>query len=102
MEQNLMLTQLTASGIVVWIMQKLKGAKSVPQVNDGSDTINRVLALIFATLAAAGITYGYTWEAGTFTLTVTGITVSSVASFLWHVLSGLVTQELIYRTAVKP
>ena len=100
--ENLVLTQLTASGLVVWLMQKLKGAKSVPQVSQSTDGLNRVLAVILATAAAAGIGYGYTWEAGTFTFSVTGLTVTAVLGFGWKVVTGLATQEIIYRAAVKP
>ncbi len=98
-----MLTQLTASGMIVWLLQKLKGTSAVPQVNQGTDRLNRILAVILATAAAVGISYGYAWEAGgTLTITIAGLTPMAIAGFVWKVMSGIVTQELIYRTAVKP
>ncbi len=99
--EDLILSQFTASGIAVWLLQKIKGSPKIPQVTQQTDGLNRVLAVLLAALTAGGITYGYAWEAGTLTFSIQGLTVTGILSFLWHIATSLTAQEVIYRGAVK-
>jgi hypothetical protein len=93
------LSQLTAAGLVVWCIQKLKAAGSIPWIHRQTDKLNRILAVLAALLTAAGIAWTFTPQTGT--LVITGLTVANLAHVAWIALQQVVAQELIYRTAVK-
>jgi hypothetical protein len=96
---NELASQVTASGIVVWVLQSLKKANWFPWITEHSDTVTRIWAVVLAAATSAGISYTYDPSAGM--LTISGATLAGVLSFLWKVVSALVFQELIYRGAVK-
>ena len=60
MEENPLLSvqgQLLMSGITVWLIQRLKLARSMPWVNQNSEGICRALSVGAAVLTSAGFTF---------------------------------------------
>jgi hypothetical protein len=92
------LTQLTASAMVVWILQQLKKAKTIPWVSVETDKLNRWLAVLGAALASIGIHYTFDHTAGV--LTITGLTLTGILTGTWHWFQSYVVQEALYRATV--
>lgn len=95
------LSQLTASSIAVWLIQRLKSAPWFPALDANSSVVvQRVFAVATATLTTVGINWSYDASLGV--LTVTGLTVAGIADALWAFLQSLVAQQVIYHGVVKP
>ena len=99
MDQNVLGSQVAISAIIVWIIQRLKAAKWIPQMSQRTDAINRGASAVCALLAAAGITWSFSVSTGT--LTVTGLTISNVLQIVWTAVQQFVFQEVVYRSSVK-
>lgn len=96
-----LISQVTASGIVVWLLQHLKQSGWAPWITQSTDNLNRIVAVVLATATTAGIAIASAWDGGTLTLTISGLTVSNILTFVWKIANGVVMQEIIYRGAVK-
>ena len=96
--EDQLISQFTASGIAVWLIQKIKAAKWLPFITDETNGFNRTLAALLATLSTVGIVFTYD-PAGA--LTITGLTLANGVMLAWKVAGSLVMQEIIYRGAVK-
>lgn len=86
---------VTAGAISVSIIQWLKNTKLVPFINHNSAALNRVVAWIAAFVSAVGL--HYTWDSGTGTLTLTGLTATAIGTTLWATIKSYAFQVLIYR-----
>lgn len=95
-------SQITAGAIAVWAIQRLKEAGWFPWLSHHTDLCNRIASVIMATATNAGIDVVYAWSGETLTLTLGGLTMANVLTFLWSVANSAAMQELIYRAAVKP
>lgn len=98
--EDILGTQVAASAIIVWIIQKLKGAKWVPFITQDSGALNRIIAVLGAAATTAGIHFSFDTTGGV--LTVTGVTLMNVGIFAWDILRSTIFQEIIYRSSVKP
>jgi hypothetical protein len=86
---------VAVSTIAVGVVQWLKNSKWIPFMDQHTSTINRIVSWAAAFCSATGI--HYTFDHGTGTLTLTGLTVMG----LWHSFGDTVksyaVQWLIYR-----
>lgn len=72
MVQNTVVHQIGLAGILVYLLQGLKRANWFPWIGQHTDTLNRVLSLIAAGIAAVGVeiaTTGSLTTGGTLTIT---------------------------------
>ena len=96
---NIFVTQLTSSGITVFLMQKLKNAKWFPLLQHGSATMSRIFSAIAAAAVAVGI--NYTWNPQTRGLLITIPTVSALLLGAWHWVNQFALNEMVYQTTVN-
>jgi hypothetical protein len=100
MTGDLITTQVVGSGIAVYALQILKGAKWFPPISEQSQNhILRIWSAIVAALTALGIAATFDPTVGV--LTITGLTITSIQHFAGAWIRSFVFQEIIYRTAVK-
>ena len=85
--------------LAVWIIQRLKAAKWLPFIHDGTDQLNRFVSALLAAAASVGITIHYDPTGGA--MTVAGLTLTSGVSFLLAVLWQGAIQEGLYRGLFK-
>lgn len=100
MDESLVSTQLTASAVVVWVIQYLKGAGWLKFMTCDTGKLNRAVSAIFALLTAAGIHTTFDSTAGV--LTVTGITLVNGVHLVWAAAQQFVGQEIIYEMVYHP
>lgn len=94
------MSQVTVSAIVVWLLEKLKVAPWFPAFSEQSTaTTKKVIGALVAAAAAIGISYNYDPTGGV--LTVKGLTLSSMTSFGWTWIQNFVMQQLVYHGVVK-
>ena len=94
------ISQLTASAIIVWVIEKLKGASWFPVLTpQSSERFKQIIGAIAAALTAVGITYQYNPDLGV--LTISGLTISSMAQFVWAWAQNFVSQQVLYHGVVK-
>lgn len=98
MNGELMGAQVTASAVIVYLIQLLKGAKWFPWLDDGAKKVNRFIAIVLAGVGAVGIHTQFDSEAGI--LTITGLTVAGIVHGAGEWIRAVVFQELIYRGVV--
>jgi len=94
--------QLTASAVVVFLMQWAKNATWFPFIQKETAALNRIVAVAMAAVSTLGV--NYTWvhpSPGVWTITFTGVTLAGITGAAWAWLKQFAVQELIYRGAVK-
>ena len=94
--------QLTASAVVVFLMQWAKNATWFPFIQKETAALNRIVAVAMAAVSTLGV--NYTWvhpSPGVWTITFTGVTLAGITGAGWAWLKQFAVQELIYRGAVK-
>lgn len=97
--QDLVVSQVTLSAVVVVIIQWLKNSPWFPWLNAQSEKAKHVAAVLGALLTAVGV--HYTYDASIGTLTITGLTLAGVGHGAWHVLQSYAFQETLYKGAFK-
>lgn len=75
-------TQVTAAAVVSFLIAFLKKQSWFPWISTETEKINRVAAIVLSGLASLGIHAHFSHESGI--LTVTGLTLTTVAVGLWH------------------
>lgn len=90
---------ITISAVSVWLIQKLKSVAWVPFIQEHSKVANTIASVATAFVAAAGIHVGFVAASGT--LTITGLTITGVATGLWLAGKSFVFNELIYQSTLK-
>lgn len=94
------ISQLTVSTIIVWVIERLKGASWFPVLTvESTERFKRIIGAIFAGLAAVGVTYSYDPNLGV--LTIKGLTLTSIVGFLWAWLQNFIVQQGVYHGVVK-
>lgn len=94
------LDTVTVSAIVVAVIQWLKKATWIPFVNQHSAGINRAISWGAAFISGAGLHYSYT-GVDNGTLTITGLTLSSIMAAGWSTVQSYGSQWLVYNVAIK-
>jgi hypothetical protein len=93
---NLIVNQLTAGGLAVWLIQKFKAKLAkVGVVQEAVSKIARVMAALVAALAAIGISFAFDPSAGV--LTISGLTWSTVGVGIWEWARQYVVQQVMFR-----
>lgn len=90
--------------VAAWVIQKMK-ASQLPifaWISDKTPTTTRLLSVLVAALSAAGMTVSWTYADTGYALGISGITATSVATFLWSVLKNYVFQYGAYKTMFQP
>jgi hypothetical protein len=81
-----------------YLLQFLKNSPYFPWLNAGTETLNKWLSALAATVATVGIHWTYASD----TLTITGLSAAS----LWHLVTNIVfqfaTQHGAYRLLYSP
>ena len=97
------LTQFVLAYLGTVLVEWMKRATGLPFMTASTDKINKVVGAVIAFLATVGIGWATSWDAasGTFTLTLTGITVTGIFGFLWHWFTQFVLQQAAYHGIVK-
>jgi hypothetical protein len=93
--QDLVISQVTLSAVVVVVLQWLKKASWFPWLTAEGEKAKHAFAVLAAALTAIGIHYNY--DAATGTLMITGITVAAIGHGLWHWLQSYAFQEVLYK-----
>jgi hypothetical protein len=101
---TLVVNQLTLGAIASWVLQALKNASWFPWLKqEGTDTANKIAALITSLLAVTGLTYVY--DPTAHTLLIQNFSLALVANAVWHWLTQYVMQQGWYEAVfnrVKP
>ncbi len=83
-DPQILADQMIYSGVLVFIVNKLKRWKQVPLINQYSHKLNNYIHIATSFIAAAGINYNYSYVPdanGTITIVLTGISLASLISF---------------------
>lgn len=96
-------SQLVLAFLTTKIIEMIKRTSKVPWVTEQTDALNKWLGAFLAALSAAGIAVATTFDpsTGTFTLMVSGLTISGVVGFLWQWLSQWALQQAAYEGISK-
>jgi hypothetical protein len=85
--------------MVVGLLEYLKKKTWVPFINEHSNTLNRSLSVVGATLTTLGIHLQWNHDLGT--LTISGLTVATIGALAWGAIKNFAWQEMIYRGIIK-
>jgi protein-S-isoprenylcysteine O-methyltransferase Ste14 len=98
------ITQFVLAYIGTRLVQWMKAAAGLPWITAQTDTINKGVGALVAFLATLGIGLATSWDAstGTFVLTITGLSLGTLTTFVWHWFSQFVMQQAAYHAIVKP
>lgn len=104
MTEDHLLTQIVIAYLATHLIEFIKGSASVPWVTKTTDRVNKAIGAFLAALTVVGIAVVTTWDAstGTFTLVVSGLSATSVLTFIWHWLEQFILQQSAYKLIVKP
>lgn len=87
---------LTFSAVSVFVIQKLKQAKWFTLITPDSKTMNTIASAVAAALAATGVHIAFASDTGT--LTVTGLSMTTIGAGAWAWLKSFVLNEWIYQS----
>lgn len=94
------LVSLAISGLVPYLLERLKGRPWVPIVQPYAPALNRTTAIAVSVLTALGVTVDYDATVGV--LTVTGLLPEQLLRSGLQAAANFVLQESIYRTRIDP
>ena len=97
-------SQITLSALSVALIQWLKNSPLMPFMHAGTNWLNRIVSVLLGAAAAVGVHISWaaaTATPGTYTLTVTGVTLASISLMAWGIVKSVAFNELIYRGTVK-
>lgn len=99
-----MITQFVLAYLGTRLVEAMKHSGGLPWITASTDKINKTVGAAVAFLATLGIGLATSWESstGTFTLTVSGLTTASLATFVWQWVQQFVLQQAAYHGIVKP
>jgi len=93
-------SQLAIGALSSWAIEQLTQAKWFPLIQQESTArVKRAFSWLVAALAAAGLTLTSHYQAGTLTLTITGLTSGHVLHFLWSAVTQVAMQEGWFKLA---
>lgn len=96
---NIALSTFTSSAIVVYVMQAIKKSKWLSFVEEGKPFMNRAVSIIAALFTHLGLSF--TWNASNHSLLIAGLSISSIATFVWQWANHYAMQEVMYQVAVN-
>jgi hypothetical protein len=98
---NAFLSQFTASGIIVWILQKLKEA---PWFSLWTAKTSLAIQRAFGATAAAASAFAIniTFDSAEGVLVITGLTLAGVGGAVWAWVQSFVMQQWWYHDVFKP
>jgi hypothetical protein len=94
-ESNIVMTQITAAGIVIGVINWFKNSPYFPWFTAEKKNLLRTAAVVGSFLATAGI--HYTWNAGTRTVGVSIPTLAGLWAFGVGWVKSFITQEITYQ-----
>jgi hypothetical protein len=94
MDTSTIAPAVIVQAIAVWLIQWAKNSPKVSWLSKYSKTASRVVAVIIATVSAAGITWQ--WNAAQGDFVIHGLVWTTVQQGLWTYAAALVTNELVY------
>ena len=93
---------LTSALIAVWLIQKLKAVPWVKWVGVDRARGNRIAALLTSLVSAATMAgIGHSWNTVTHTLTISNLTLGSLAYAAWLWLKQFALQEAAYQATAN-
>lgn len=98
--ENVLATQLTLGTIASGVLAYLKSAKWAPWFSKHSAKINHAFMLV--TSAAGAIGVHAVWDASQHSLTVTGLSLATIAFGFWEWVKQYTVQYLVHRGAFGP
>lgn len=75
-------TQVVIAGIISTLLGMLKKSSWFPWITAETSKVNRVVAIALSFLGTAGIHFA--WNASSHSLTITGLALWPLLTFLWH------------------
>jgi hypothetical protein len=98
--ENVLATQITIGTIGSGLLAYLKSAKWAPWFNKHSAVLNHAYLLV--TSAAGAIGVHFVWDASSHSLTITGLSLVTVAIGFWEWAKQYAVQYLVQRGAFGP
>lgn len=104
MDANILSTQITYAGIVVYLMQRIKDSPKFPWLQAGQKYITRTVSIVVAFFGHAGISY--VWDpsidaGGNRHLSLAIPTFTAGTLLIWHWLGQFVMQEFAYQATIN-
>lgn len=99
MESSIVISHVTAAGVVVGLIQWLKASKYFPMITADKTKLLRILAVIGAALGAGGISYA--WDPTHRILSFQIPTLAAIGGFLLAWVKSFVFQEITYQATNK-
>ena len=96
MVENVVMSQVTAAGIGVALIQWFKNSPYFPWFTKEKTNLLRVAAVITSGLTTIGI--HYTWNPEARQLAFSIPTIGGLAAFAWEWVKSFVVQEITYQT----
>jgi len=95
--ENVLATQITVGMIGSGLLQFLKSRTWIPFINQHSVALNHVVLGITSAAGALGV--DAVWSASSHSLTITGLSLASIAGGLWVWLKQWTVQYLVHKGA---
>lgn len=93
---SILMTQFTAGGIAVWLINRLKGwLGKIGIVQVMVSKIARIVGALVAAIATVGI--HFVWDPTAGSLTITGLTWAALGAGLWAWLQQYVVQTAMWK-----
>jgi len=98
-------SQLATAAVMSWVIQKLKASGWFKWITpESSAKAQQVLSGILAVAATAGIHFVFDRSgsaAGTYVITITGLTASNALHFSWDAFQQYIWQHMVYHNGIK-
>ena len=89
---------LVISAVSVWAMQALKSSKYFPWLTHETEQLNRIFSAFLASVGSAGILFTVANQgAGSYNVSIKGLTLMNVAVFLYHAVANYATQKGLFK-----
>jgi hypothetical protein len=94
--ENLVITQVTMSGIMVAAINYLKNNPRLTWVTKEKVTMLRILSVLGAAATSVGI--AWVWNPTAHSLTITGLSLATIGAMGYAALKSFVMQEIVYQS----
>ena len=93
-------TLFAINAVIVWLIQKIKLTRWFPSITTETQKINKIVSAVAATLASAAIVFSFSNpEAGTYVLSVTGLTLANMVHFVTTAIVNYMGQKVLFKIA---